>query len=694
MANLLYESLDDKAQDAATAKAIIGKHNPQIIDGKYTPEIMWAMGRISCAIASSDAKKIAYNVTYYSVEENIGHSVIHVMDNDGNNDILLTLTAANESNPQWIKGDTKLAFLSDEGGKSEIWEMNPDGTERKKLSNFEKDIDSFLFAPDNNNILFISDVPYAYHPDDVYKDLPKTTAKMANDLMYKHWNKWQDVVPHPFYASFDGCAIGEATDILKDTRYESPLLPFGGMEELTWSTCSKKIAYSCKKKIGRDYTISTDSDIYIYDIETKQEVNINKMPGDPDQNLGYDMNPRFSKDGKYLAWLSMEHDGYESDKNRLYLMDLTTHQKVDLTANFDNDVAEFCWADDSSTLYFASIWHGREMIFSMDLKGRFIQITEGDYDYFGLSMIGDRILLLRHSLVTPEDVFIINPKQDNSIQQLTHENDHILKQIKLGKVEARWTETIDGKQMMSWILYPPEFDPSKKYPALLMCMGGPQEACSQVWSNRWNFILMAAQGYIMTMPNRRGCPGFGRKWVEEVSGDYTGLCMQDYFSAIDDLATEPYVDKDRLGSLGASFGGFSVYWLAGNHDKRFKMFFSHDGIFNAAMDYLGTDEMWCANWDNKGPYWDKDNALAQRTYNNSPHLFVDKWDTPIMCVHSNMDYRILVSQGQAAFAAARLRGIEAELLYFPDEFHWVNHPQNSVFWNRALYKWMARWLQP
>ena len=488
--------------------------------------------------------------------------------------------------------------------------------------------------------------------------------------------------------------MGQATDILKDTRYESPLLPFGGMEELTWSSCSKKIAYSCKKKIGRDYTMSTDSDIYIYDIETKQEVNINKMPGDPDQNMGYDMNPRFSKDGKYLAWLSMEHDGYESDKNRLYLMDLSTHKKVDLTAQFDNDVSEFCWSESSDAIYFASVWHGREMIFRIDLKGKFVQITEGDFDYFGLSMIGDSILALRHSLVTPEDVYIINPKQDYSIQQLTHENDHILQQIKLGKVEARWTETVDGKQLMSWVLYPPEFDPNKKYPALLMCMGGPQEACSQVWSNRWNFILMAAQGYIMTMPNRRGCPGFGRKWVEEVSGDYTGLCMQDYFSAIDDLATEPYVDKDRLGSLGASFGGFSVYWLAGNHDKRFKMFFSHDGIFNTAMDYLATDEMWCPNWDLKGPYWDKNNPVAQRAYDTSPHLFVDKWDTPIMCVHSNLDYRIPVSQGQAAFAAARLRGIEAELLYFPDEFHWVNKPQNSVFWNRALYKWMAKWLKP
>ena len=491
--------------------------------------------------------------------------------------------------------------------------------------------------------------------------------------------------------AFDGEKQGGATDILAVTRLESSILPFVGMEQLTGSPDSKEIAYSCKKKVGLAYTLSTDSDVYIYHLDTKKEWNICKVEGDPDQNLGYDMNPRFSPCGKFIAWLSMEHDGYESDKNRLYVMDLETKKKTDLTTTLDGDVNEFCWTQ-NGTIYFTSIWHGRTMIYQTDLQGVIKQITEGDYDYINISMYGDKILTMRRSLIDCDDIYEIDPQNNFYTKRLTHENEHIFNQIKLGKVEERWTETVDGKQVMSWVLFPPDFDPNKKYPAMLMCMGGPQEACSQVWSYRWNFILMAAQGYIMIMPNRRGCPGFGRKWVEEVSGDYGGLCMSDLLSAIDDLATESYVDKDKMGCVGASFGGYSTYWMAGHHNKRFKAFSAHASVVNIGAQYIATDEMWFANWENKGPYWDK-SPEAQRNYSNSPHLFVEKWDTPILCIHSNMDYRIPVAQGQAAFAAARLRGIEAEHLYFTDECHWVNKPQNSVLWNRAFIDWLDRYLK-
>ncbi len=672
-------------------KPIIGKHNPEIVDGVYTPEIMWSMGRIQGYDACIKAGKIAYQVAYTCLKENKNHIVLHCMDLDGKNDQLLTTSANNESNPQWIKGGTKIAFLSDEGGSSQIWEMNPDGTERKQLSDFKKDIDSFKFSPGSSQVLFISQTPYTFHPDDLYEELDKTTGLMADDLMYKHWDRWQETVPHPFYAAFDGEKIGDATDILEGTRYESPLLPFGGIEQLTWSPDAKCIAYTCKKKVGLAYTLSTDSDIYVYNTETKEEINICKEEGDPDRNLGYDINPRFSPCGKFIAWLSMEHDGYESDKNRLYLMDLETKQKKDLTKAFDADVNEFCWTSDGK-MYFASVWHGRTMIYLIDQQSEIIQVTEGDYDYINLAMVGDKLVAMRRSLTDCDDIYIIDPQNNYGICRLTHENEHIFNQIKLGKVEARWTKTVDGKELMSWVLFPPDFDPTKKYPAMLMCMGGPQEACSQVWSYRWNFTMMTVPGYIMIMPNRRGCPGFGRKWVEEVSGDYGGLCMSDLLAAIDDLATETYIDKDRLACVGASFGGYSVYWMAGHHEKRFKAFIAHDGVFNIGAQYVATDEMWFANWDNKGPYWDKSPA-AQRTYSNSPHLFVDKWDTPILCIHSNMDYRIPVSQGQGAFGAARLRGIDAEHLYFPDECHWVNKPQNSVLWNRVFIDWLDRYLK-
>ena len=684
---------DDSVQPKGliAEKSIIGKHYPQITDGFYTPEIMWSMGRIQGYDACIKAGKIAYQVAYTCLKENKNHTVLHCMDLDGKNDQLLTNSANNESNPQWIKGGTKIAFLSDESGTSQIWEMNADGTERKQLSDFKKDIDSFLISPDSKQALFISQTPYIYHPEDLYENLTKTTGLMADDLMYKHWDKWQETVPHPFYAAFDGEKVAEATDILEGTRYESPLLPFGGIEQLTWSPDSKCIAYTCKKKVGLEYAISTDSDIYIYNIETKEEVNICKEEGDSDRNLGYDINPRFSPCGKFIAWLSMEHDGYESDKNRLYLMDLETKQKTNLTKAFDADVNEFCWTPDGK-MYFASVWHGRTMIYLIDRECQITQITEGDYDYINLDMVGDKLMAMRRSLTDCDDIYIIDPQNNYGICRLTHENAHIFSQIKLGKVEERWTKTVDGKQVMSWVLFPPDFDPNKKYPAMLMCMGGPQEACSQVWSYRWNFTMMTVPGYIMIMPNRRGCPGFGRQWVEEVSGDYGGLCMADLLAAIDDLATEPYVDKDRLACVGASFGGYSVYWMAGHHEKRFKAFIAHDGVFNIGAQYIATDEMWFANWDNKGPYWDKSPA-AQRTYSNSPHLFVDKWDTPILCIHSNMDYRIPVSQGQGAFGAARLRGIDAEHLYFPDECHWVNKPQNSVLWNRVFIDWLDRYLK-
>ena len=515
-----------------------------------------------------------------------------------------------------------------------------------------------------------------------------------SDLMYKHWNQWLETVPHPFYASFDGNKMGDATDILAGTRFESPLLPFGGMEQLTWCEDSKIIAYTCKKKAGRDYTLSTDSDIFFYDTSAKQETNICKLPGDPDQNMGYDINPLFSPCGKYIAWLSMKTDGYESDKNRLYVMDLETKKKGDLTKDFDSDVNEFCWDPNSTDIFFTTVWHGRTMIYKITLEGKVTQLTEGDFDYVSISAVGNKIYSIRRSLVKSDDLFSIDINDNHEIKQLTFENDHIFSQLKLGKVEERWTKTVDGKELMSWVLYPPDFDPNKKYPALLMCMGGPQEACSQVWSYRWNFEFMVAQGYIMIMPNRRGCPGFGQEWKAEVSKDYGGLCMQDYFSSIDDLATEPYVDKDRLGCVGASFGGYSVYWLAGHHEKRFKVFLAHDGIFDFPSMYATTDELWFTNWDFGGSYWDKDNKAAQKSYTvDSPHLNVDKWDTPILCIHSDKDYRILVDEGQSAFACARLRGIEAWLLYYTEECHFVNQPQDSILWNRVFIKWLDKHLK-
>ena len=686
-------STNNGNQDAGDT-SVIGRQEITINDGRLSPEALWAMGRIGSTAVSPDAQKVAYTVSYYSVPENKSHNVIYLMNADGTNNTLLTQGAGNEGEPCWIRDGTKLAYLSAANGKNEVWEMNPDGSGRKVIASYENgDIEGYSFSPDGKKLLFVAQVKYGQTTADIYPDLPKATGRVITDLMYKHWDEWVTTIPHPFVADFDGQAISNVTDLLENEPYESPMKPFGGIEQLAWSPDSKSIAYTCRKKTGKAYAVSTDSDIYLYNVDSKQTTNLCKEEGNPDQNPGYDTNPQFSPDGKYIAWQSMARDGYESDRNRLCVYNLEDHTKTYVTESFDSGVDTYCWNNDSQSLYFTGVWHATKMVYRTTLSGEVEKLTDGVFDYDGVSLLGDRILCKRHSMSAPDDLYAVNPS-DGQVAQLTTENKHILDQIEMGRVEERWMKTTDGKDMLVWIIYPPKFDPSKKYPTLLYCEGGPQSPVSQFWSFRWNFQIMAANNYIIVAPNRRGLPGFGTEWLEEISGDYGGQCMRDYLTAIDTFAKEPYVDTDHLGCVGASFGGFSVYWLAGHHDKRFKAFIAHDGIFNIEQQYLETEEMWFANWDMGGAYWDKNNAIAQRTFANSPHKFVDKWDTPILCIHGEKDYRILASQGMSAFNAAILRGIPAELLIYPDENHWVLKPQNGILWQRTFFAWLDKWLKP
>lgn len=679
---------------ANTDKPDIGKQEIRIKNKKLTPEALWAMGRIGSSSVSPDGKQIAYTVSYYSVKENKSHTVIYVMNADGTNNLLLTHTADSEVEPTWIKGGSKIAFLTAASGSMQIWEMNPDGSERKQLSSYEGGIEGFKFSPDESKVLFISQVKYGQRTSDIYPDLDKASGKVINDLMYKHWDEWVENIPHPFVASFDGNQVGTATDILKGEPYESPMKPFGGIEQLAWSNDSKQIAYTCRKKTGLEYSVSTDSDIYLYNTEAGETRNLCKEDA-TDKNLGYDTNPKFSPDGKSIAWQSMERDGYESDRNRLCVMDLKSGEKTYVTEAFQSGVDDYCWAPDGKTLCFVGVWHATSMVHSTNLKGEVKQLTDGMYDYTSVAMLNNKQLLTkRHSLSEADELFTVDLKKKNAVTRITKENDQIFSQLQMGKVEARWTKTVDGKDMLSWVVYPANFNPNKKYPTLLFCQGGPQSPVSQFWSYRWNLQLMAANDYIIIAPNRRGLPGFGMEWLEDISTNYGGHCMDDYLSAIDDIAKEPYVDKDRLGCVGASFGGYSVYWLAGHHNKRFKAFIAHDGFFNMEQQYLETEELWFTNWDLGGAYWEKNNPAVQRSYANSPHLFVDKWDTPILCIHGEKDFRILASQGMAAFNAAKLRGVPAQLLIFPDENHWVLKPQNGILWQRTFFAWLDKWLKP
>lgn len=670
-------------------KNLIGKSDIRIKDGRMTPEALWAMGRIGGMNVSPDGKRVVYTVAYYSVPENKSNREVFVMNADGSDNKQITKTGFAENEAVWIKGGTKIVFLCNESGSSQLWEMNPDGTDRKRLSDYDKDIEGFAFSPDEKKVLFISQVKTVNSTADKYPDLDKATGVIITDLMYKHWDEWVTTAPHPFVADFDGKSISNPVDVMEGELFESPMKPFGGIEQLAWNTTSDKIAYTSRKKMGKEYAISTNSDIYVYDLNTKQTTNITE------ENKGYDTNPTYSPDGKSIAWLSMERDGYEADQNRLMVMNLETGEKTFVSKDFDSNVDSYCWSADCKRIYFTGVWHGESQVYQIDLANgnKITPLTEGMYDYASVALLGDKLIAQRHSMSMGDEIYSIDLTGDHTVTQLTFENKHIYDQLTMGKVEERWMKTTDGKQMLTWVIYPPQFDPNKKYPTLLFCEGGPQSPVSQFWSYRWNFQIMAANDYIIVAPNRRGLPGFGLEWNEAVSGDYGGQCMKDYFTAIDEVAKEPYVNKDRLGCVGASFGGFSVYWLAGHHDKRFKAFIAHDGIFNMEMQYLETEEMWFANWDMGGAYWEKQNATAQRTFANSPHKFVDKWDTPILCIHGEKDYRILANQGMAAFNAAVLRGVPAELLIYPDENHWVLKPQNGVLWQRTFFEWLDMWLK-
>ena len=670
-------------------KNLIGKSDIRIKDGRMTPEALWAMGRIGGMNVSPDGKRVVYTVAYYSVPENKSNREVFVMNADGSDNKQITKTGFAENEAVWIKGGTKIAFLCNESGSSQLWEMNPDGTDRKRLSDYDKDIEGFAFSPDEKKVLFISQVKTVNSTADKYPDLDKATGVIITDLMYKHWDEWVTTAPHPFVADFDGKSISNPVDVMEGELFESPMKPFGGIEQLAWNTTSDKIAYTSRKKTGKEYAISTNSDIYVYDLNTKQTTNITE------ENKGYDTNPTYSPDGKSIAWLSMERDGYEADQNRLMVMNLETGEKTFVSKDFDSNVDSYCWSADCKRIYFTGVWHGESQVYQIDLANgnKITLLTEGMYDYASVALLGDKLIAQRHSMSMGDEIYSIDLTGDHTVTQLTFENKHIYDQLTMGKVEERWMKTTDGKQMLTWVIYPPQFDPNKKYPTLLFCEGGPQSPVSPFWSYRWNFQIMAANDYIIVAPNRRGLPGFGLEWNEAVSGDYGGQCMKDYFTAIDEVAKEPYVNKDRLGCVGASFGGFSVYWLAGHHDKRFKAFIAHDGIFNMEMQYLETEEMWFANWDMGGAYWEKQNATAQRTFANSPHKFVDKWDTPILCIHGEKDYRILANQGMAAFNAAVLRGVPAELLIYPDENHWVLKPQNGVLWQRTFFEWLDMWLK-
>lgn len=665
-------------------------YRPEILrlsSDRMTPEVLWSFGRISNVQLSPDRSQVLFGITYYNIEQNKGFRDLYLLPVSGGPTKAITNTAVNESGEVWRPDGKKIGFLSRESGSTQLWEMNPDGSGRRQISDIEEGISGFNYSPDQKRIAFIKEVKVIPNLKDKYPDLTKANARAYDDIMYRHWDEWVETFTHVFVAQVIKSRLDAITDIMEGQPWESPLKPYGGMEQIVWSPDGTKIIYTCRKKQGKEYALSTNSDLYQYDLGTGTTTNLTEGM------MGYDINPVFSPDGRYLAWESMERDGFEADKNRLYIIDLQTGARTDATSQFDQNVQSLAWTDDNKSIYFISDYQATDEIYRYTLESNDItKITTGIHNYSLALPTGNRLIAVRQSMSKPDEIYRVDPITGEA-EEISFVNKPLLDQLAIGRVESRWVSTTDQKKMKIWVIYPPGFDPSRKYPAILFCEGGPQSTVNQFWSYRWNFQMMAAKGYIIVAPNRRGLPGFGMEWLEQISGDYGGQNMLDYFSAIDTVASEPYVDKNRLGAVGASYGGFSIYWLAGHHNKRFKAFIAHDGIFNLEANYLETEEMWFVNRDLGGPYWDSTNVVAQKSFASSPHHFVDKWDTPILVIHGEKDYRISYTQGMEAFNAARLKNIPARLLLFPEENHWVLSAQNGILWQREFFGWLDKYLK-
>lgn len=678
-----------------SSKDYIGAADPSQVKS-FTPETLLSLGRISDPQVSPEGGKALYGVSYTSIEQNRSCRNIFLIDLETGESRQITREKESVSCARWIDGKN-IVFL--QNGQMVSARLTFGGRRiccKRVLSDVPGGISEFTLSPDRSKVMFVTEVDgWARTPDKVYPDLPKADAYRADDLMYRHWDHFTDKIPHTFVADFKprcrkSITTGDSADILVSEPYELPAEPFSGIEQLCWSPDSRYIAYSCRKLTGKVYAYSTNAEIFVYDTEAPKTIRITS-------GGGYDTTPVWSPDGSHIAWLSMERDGYEADKSRLMCVGVdctdgfsVTGMPVDLSACFAYNVDEPVWSKDGGSIWFSALCEGLRGIFSVSIDGADITRHTAPDDWHDYSAPfcqcrNGRIYATWQSMEFPTELVCI---ENGVTTQLTHENDAILSACGNISVEKRMIRTVDGKDMLTWVLFPPEFSPEKVYPAIEICLGGPQGTLSQDWSYRWNYRLMASRGYIVILPNRRGTTAFGQDWCEEISGDYCGLNMQDYLSAAKALKAEPYVGK--MAACGASYGGYSVYYLSGIHGDVFDCFVAHAGIFNEEHMYYTTEEMWFPEWDNGGSPWSSD-PRALRHYANSPHKLVDKWHTPILCIHGCKDFRVPYDEAMAAFNCAQMKGVPSRLLLFPEENHWILAPQNALYWHREYFSWLDQW---
>lgn len=672
----------------------------EIAAGILTPEVLWKMGRLGESTLSPDGKTVLYSVTWYNMTENRGVTNLFTVPSAGGEATQLTDNGGSDFAPAWSADGKTIYFLSDRSGDNQLWAMNADGSKMRQLSHIEGGLEGFGVAPTGDRFFYVQSVHAAdTQGKDIYPDMDKSGVLIYSDLMARHWNYWdRGSYRHIFVGDLTAKEAKTGTDIMAGEAWDAPMAPYFDMSEIVWNNAGTQIAYTSKKLTGTEYATTTDSDIYVYDVTTGQTININKAgtPNDPRLRIapafpGYDKYPVFSPDDRYIAFQSMRRGGNEADKIRLFVWDSTNGSFRDLTEAFDYNASNVVWSSNEEIMFIAPM-NGTHQICTVTLaeEPQVKVCTKGDHDITRFSYEQGVCVAEITTQRQAAELFRVDGSQ---LIQLTFVNKDIYDHITMGEVQKRWIQTTDGKQMLTWVILPPNFDPNKKYPTLLYCEGGPQSVISQMWSYRWNFQLMAAQGYVIVAPNRRGTVSFGQEWTDQISGDYSGQNIQDYLVAIDEVSKEPWVDKDHRGCVGASYGGYSVYYLAGVHEGRFKAFISHCGIYDFDSMFGSTEELFFVNHEYGGPYWDKTNATAQRSYANSPHKLAQNWDTPIMIITGLKDYRIPYTQSLEAFTAARLQGIPARLIAFEEEGHQVFQPQNSMVWNREFFGWLDKYLK-
>ncbi|MDZ4839323.1 MAG: S9 family peptidase [Bacteroidota bacterium] len=657
---------------------------------QLTIDKLFQLKRVGNAELSPDGKKLLFIVGETVMKDNATIRLLYTTDLKGESKTLISTVEDKILYAVWRPDGKKIGYMATSSGSPQMWEMNPDGTDKQRLTNIVDGISGFVYSPDGNKLLYVKDIQVEPTIQDLYPDLTKVKGRIYDELNYRHWDTWNDgSYTHIFVTNIDrtGHYAADGKDLLKGQRFDSPIKPSGGTEQLAWSIDGNSVVYACKKQTGTEYAYSTNSDLYMYDLTTGTELNLTES------NKGYDMDPTFSPDGKFIAYLSMARAGYESDKNRIMLYDIAKKTVIEVTEKLDRTTNAISWQPDGKMLYAIIEDQATKQVYAYDIKKKTLNpVTKGEHDYVSITVGLDGkapvIVGGKMTISQPIEFYAIDAKTGIETE-LTHTNKEALAAIKMGRVEKRMIKATDGKDILTWVIYPPNFDATKKYPTLLYCQGGPQGAVSQFFSSRWNFQLMASYGYIVVAPNRRGLQSFGQEWCDAIIGDYGGQAMTDLTTAIDEVSKESYVDTARIGAVGASFGGYTVYWLAGhNTNRRFKSFIAHCGMYNMESWYGSTEEMFFAKNDQKESYWDNPANFDK----NSPHNFAKNWNTPILVIHNEKDFRVPLTQGLDAFNAAQSQGIKSRFLYFPDENHWVLKPQNGLLWTRVFYDWLERTL--